>query len=121
MNLHKFDTKVQYLKYRALLGVARAAWEDRLQEVLFTLPKEIVPGKEATMRCCVFKERAVFSERIHLAMGGNPENPNVIEVLDIACDECPASGYEITDTCRAASPTAAKRSAPSRPSPSTSI
>ena len=100
MNLHKFDTKVQYLKYRALLGVARAAWEDRLQEVLFTLPKEIVPGKEATMRCCVFKERAVFSERIHLAMGGNPENPNVIEVLDIACDECPASGYEITDTCR---------------------
>ncbi|MBQ8768020.1 MAG: 4Fe-4S binding protein, partial [Clostridia bacterium] len=27
-------------------------------------------------------------------------NPNVIEVIDIACDECPAAGYEVTDSCR---------------------
>ena len=33
-------------------------------------------------------------------MGGDPENPNVIQVIDIACDECPAAGYEVTDSCR---------------------
>ena len=60
----------------------------------------IVPGKEATMRCCIYKERAIVSERIKLAMGGDKTNPNVIEVIDIACDECPVSGYDVTESCR---------------------
>jgi [FeFe] hydrogenase (group B1/B3) len=33
-------------------------------------------------------------------MGGDTDNPNVIEVIDIACDECPAAGYSVTDSCR---------------------
>ena len=41
------------------------------------------------MRCCIYKERAIVEERIKLAMGGDKNNPNVIEVIDIACDECP--------------------------------
>ena len=52
------------------------------------------------MRCCVYKERAIVSERVKLAMGGNKENPNVIEVIDIACDECPVGGFEVTNACR---------------------
>ena len=32
-----------------------------------------------------------MEERIKLAMGGDKNNPNVIEVIDIACDECPMS------------------------------
>ena len=60
----------------------------------------IVPGKEPTMRCCVYKERAILGERVKLAMGGDKTNPNVIEVIDIACDECPVGGYEVTDACR---------------------
>lgn len=52
------------------------------------------------MRCCVYKERAIVNERIHMAMGGFKENPNVIEVIDIACDECPMGGYEVTESCR---------------------
>ena len=60
----------------------------------------IVPGKTSTMRCCVYKERAILSERVKIAMGGSSENPNVIEVIDIACDECPAAGYEVTNFCR---------------------
>ncbi|MDD4112599.1 MAG: monomeric [FeFe] hydrogenase, partial [Herbinix sp.] len=34
------------------------------------------------------------------AMGGDKNNPNVIEVIDIACDECPVGGYEVTNACR---------------------
>lgn len=98
--MKKFDTKVQYLKYKVLREVARQAWNDTLLENLLEIPKIIVPGKEPTMRCCVYKERAILGERVKLAMGGNKENPNVIEVIDIACDECPAAGYSVTDSCR---------------------
>lgn len=98
--MRKFDTKVQYLKYKVLREVARQAWNDTLLEHVLDIPKIIVPGKEPTMRCCVYKERAILEERIKLAMGGDKSNPNVIEVIDIACDECPVGGYEVTDACR---------------------
>lgn len=100
MNIRKFDTKVQHLKYKVLREVARKAWNDTLLEKVLDIPKEIVPGKTPTMRCCVYKERAILGERVKIAMGGDKENPNIIEVIDIACDECPAAGYEVTDSCR---------------------
>lgn len=98
--MRKFDTKVQYLKYEVLREVACSFWNDTLLESVMDIPKKIVPGKEPTMRCCVHKERAILGERVKLAMGGDKANPNVIEVIDMACDGCPASGYEITDVCR---------------------
>ena len=99
-NMRKFDTKVQYLKYKVLREVARHAWNDTLLESVMDIPKTIVPGKVPTMRCCVYKERAILGERVKIAMGGDINNPNVIEVIDIACDECPAAGYEVTASCR---------------------
>ena len=98
--MRKFDTKVQHLKYKVLREVARQAWNDTLLENILEIPKTIVPGKTSTMRCCVYKERAILAERVKIAMGGDKENSNVIEVIDIACDECPAAGYEVTDSCR---------------------
>ena len=98
--IRKFDTKVQYLKYKVLREVARQAWNDTLLENVLDIPKIIVPGKTPTMRCCVYKERAILAERVKIAMGGSAERQNVIEVIDIACDECPAAGYEVTDSCR---------------------
>lgn len=98
--MRKFDTKVQHLKYKVLREVARQAWNGTLLENVLDIPKIIVPGKVPTMRCCVYKERAILAERVKIAMGGDKENPNVIEVISIACDECPASGYEVTASCR---------------------
>ena len=98
--MRKFDTKVQHLKYKVLREVARQAWADTLLENLLDIPKIIVPGNTPTMRCCVYKERAILGERVKLAMGGDKTNPNVIEVIEIACDECPVGGYEVTNACR---------------------
>ena len=95
----KFDTQVQYLKYKVLREVARYAFEDRLLDAYTEIPKLIVKDKP-TMRCCIYKERAIVEERIKLALGGDKNNPNVIEVIDIACDECPMSGYNVSDACR---------------------
>ena len=100
MGIKKFDTKVQHLKYKVLREVARQAWQDTLLQNVLEIPKMIVPGKTPTMRCCVYKERAVLGERVKLAMGGDKNNPNNIQVIDIACDECPAAGYEVTSSCR---------------------
>ncbi|MBR2324189.1 MAG: 4Fe-4S dicluster domain-containing protein [Clostridia bacterium] len=98
--MRKFDTKVQHLKYKVLREVARLAWSDSLLENVVNIPKTIVPGNVPTMRCCVYKERAILAERVNIAMGGNKDNDNIIEVIDIACDECPAAGYEVTSSCR---------------------
>ncbi|HIV46814.1 MAG TPA: 4Fe-4S dicluster domain-containing protein [Candidatus Acutalibacter stercorigallinarum] len=95
----KFDTQVQYLKYKVLREVARYAFEDRLMDAYTEIPKLIVKEKP-TMRCCIYKERAIVGERIKLALGGDKNNPNVIEVIDIACDECPVSGYSVSESCR---------------------
>ena len=98
--LYKFDTKVQYLKYKVLREVARHAWNDTLLDNILEIPKTIVPGNTPTMRCCVYKERAILGERVKLAMGVDKTNPNVIEVIETACDECPMGGYEVTNACR---------------------
>ncbi len=98
--MRKFDTKVQYLKYKVLREVAREAWNGTLTENVLDIPKKIAPGKIPTVRCCVYKERAILAERVKLAMGGDKADKNIIHVIDIACDECPAAGYEVTDSCR---------------------
>ena len=97
--MRKFDTKIQYLKYKVLREVARYGFEDNLVAAYYEIPKLIVKEKP-TMRCCIYKERAIVEERIKLAMGGDKKNPNVIEVIEIACDECPVSGHVVTESCR---------------------
>ena len=98
--MRKFDTKVQHLKYKVLREVAKLAWNDTLLDNRLDIPTTIVPGNTPTMRCCVYKERAILTERMKIAMGGDSDNPNVIEVIEIACDECPMGGYEVTNACR---------------------
>lgn len=95
-----FDTDVQKLKYQVLREVARYAYEDKLTDCYLDIPKIIAPGPQATMRCCIYKERAIAAERVRIAMGGDRSKPNVIEVIDIACDECPVSSFEVGSACR---------------------
>jgi len=98
--MRKFDTKVQYLKYKVLKEVSKEMWNGTLTENLLDIPKQIIPGKIPTMRCCVYKERAILAERVKIALGGNKEKKSIVEVIDIACDECPIGGYEVTNACR---------------------
>ena len=95
-----FDTNVQKLKYMVLREVARYAFEDRLLDCYPEIPKVIAPGPKATMRCCVYKERAIAAERVRMAMGGNRNDPGIVEVIPIACDECPISTYTVGEACR---------------------
>ena len=96
----KFDTLVQQLKYRVLKEVAKDYWDGTLQEKKAGIPKVIAPGPKATMRCCVYKERAIAADRVEIALGGDKSNPNLLEVIEAACDECPFGGITVTSDCR---------------------
>ena len=81
--MRKFDTKVQLLKYKVLREVARIAFDEgefSLANNFNDIAKTVTSDK-ATMRCCIYKERAIVAERIKLACGGNRANPNIIETV----------------------------------------
>ena len=97
--MRSFETDVQKIKYKVLRAVAEHALNEKMEDVYYSVPLEVVPGRKPTMRCCVYKERAIVGERVHTALGGD-RGDNVIQVIDIACDECPVDRYTVSNACR---------------------
>ncbi|MFT9495354.1 4Fe-4S dicluster domain-containing protein [Anaerosolibacter sp.] len=98
--MRKFETDVQLIKYEVLKEVARMAFEGTLEDQYRSIPEKIVGGPKPRIRCCIYKEKAITEERVSLAMGGNKDSENIIEVLSSACDECPINRFTITEACR---------------------
>lgn len=98
--MRKFENNVQFLKYKVLKEVAASTLNDTLEKDILNIGSNIIPGPKAETRCCIYKERAIITERIKLALGGNSNNRNTIQVIDIACDECPIQKYSVTEACR---------------------
>jgi len=97
---HTFETKIQEIKTSVLTEVARLSWEDQLQTGIQNIPEKIIPGPTANLRCCIYKERAIVSSRVKIALGGNKDNPAEVEVIPIACDECPITEISVSPSCR---------------------
>lgn len=115
--MRKFDSNVQILKYKVLREVARHTWEGNDIFSMFNeIAKEVVRKDHIPMRCCIYKDRAIVAERIRIALGGNKKQPGVVEVIDIACDDCPPRPDTWLRTCVvAALPTSVKELAQRRP------
>lgn len=99
VDLIKFDSNVQLIKYQVLKEVSRLVMNDKLEDIV-DIPEIIVPGPKPITRCCIYHEREVVKQRVKLAFGGNKDICNIIEVLSAACDECPVSRYTVTEACR---------------------
>lgn len=100
MYMQLFDTYVQVIKYKVLCEVAKLAFREELTPAkLMNISNIIIPDGEPTMRCCIYKERAIVNERVSIALGESDEN-HVIEVLQIACNECPVDGIQVSQSCR---------------------
>lgn len=98
--MRKFENNVQLLRYEVLREVAKMTLDGTLEKDYDKIPLIIIPGSKPRTRCCVHKERAIISDRVKLAMGGDKENPNIIETIREACDECPVQRFNVTDSCR---------------------
>lgn len=98
--MRKFETDVQLVRYEVLTEVSKLAFEGTLEKKYKSIPKTLNPGPKARFRCCVYKEREITKKRVKLAMGGDKNNPNTIEVIGAACDECPINRFTVTEACR---------------------
>ena len=97
----KFDTRVQQLRYTVLKEIIRHIDRHDLEASLYDIPKTVVPGPKPSMRCCIYKERAIVEERVEIATRHSiKDDENIIKVIQIACDECPLGGYTVSDACR---------------------
>ena len=94
-----FGNDVRQLKYEVLKGVAKLAYNDMLEEGKDDLPYQIIPGKEAKFRCCVYKEREILRQRIRAATGKTSQD-GVVVVLADACEGCPINRYTVTENCQ---------------------
>ena len=96
-----FDTNLQIIKCNVLAEVARLAFDNDFDYFRISgIPEKVIRDDSPRVRCCVYKERAIVSERVKLGLGGNKSDPTLVEVIDIACDECPVDGIKVTDSCR---------------------
>lgn len=97
-----FDTDVQLQKNKTLTAVAKLAFAGKLDAFsMMGVSKELFPDdSQPTMRCCIYKERAISDEYVKLACGGSPEQTAIVNVIPIACEECPLDGMTVTDNCR---------------------
>lgn len=98
--MKKFDSTTQYIKYKAVKTVLQHAIKGDLQEEILNIPDEIISWKKPTLRCCIYKEKHIFNERIKLATNNTKAYPYIVSVIPGACDECPEAGYEVLNSCR---------------------
>ena len=69
------DATILRLKHEVLYAVAKASWEGKLEEKTHDIPYEIIPGPQATYRCCIYKEREIIPvSYTHLSSWKTAEN-----------------------------------------------
>jgi [FeFe] hydrogenase (group B1/B3) len=98
--MRKYESQVQNIRYKVIHEIAKTVINQEFNQIRYKLPKMIIQGDTPSYRCCVYKEREIISERINLAVDEIGEKNQIIEIIDIACDECPTERYIITEACR---------------------
>lgn len=109
-------TEVVKLRRKVLVELSRLAYKRELTDKIASLLTTIVTEDTPRYRCCVHKERAILEERIKFAlhqsqdrtlteaaeraMKGQKDDLYNVQVMPIACDECPLDKYFITNGCR---------------------
>ncbi|NCB93259.1 MAG: 4Fe-4S dicluster domain-containing protein [Clostridia bacterium] len=118
------DTPVKKIRRKVFTEIAKVGFmssEETLTADVEAIPYTIVQER-ATYRESIYRERAVASERVRLAMGMSlrPENksvhitagieasnidekyyePPLMQVIPSACDGCEPNKYEVSNMCR---------------------
>ncbi len=119
------DTALSKLRHEIFKEVAKVAYEsdeETLRSDLEAIPYTITPDDKPKYRESIYRERAIASERVRLAMGMSlrPEDkpvhatsglsksnisdkyyePPLMQVIPSACEACEDNVYVVTDQCR---------------------
>lgn len=116
------DNKAVYFKREALKRVVKAFDEGTLETKAYRIPFDVIPqDSKSAVRCCIYKERAVFRARTLAALGCSVEKddeatslndyakeallrkdvPEVpLTVMDIACKGCVKARHIVTEACQ---------------------
>ena len=120
------ETPITQIRHNVLKELAKVAFEaddiDNINDKIEAIPYTITPTEVPKYRESIYRERAIASERVRLAMGLSlrPENapvhvtsglsasnisdkyyePPLMQVIPSACDMCEHNVYEVTDNCR---------------------
>lgn len=117
------DTPVRKIRREIFREVANVAYNsDNINNDIEAIPYKLIAGDEAKHRDSIYRERAVVSERVRLAMGMSlrPEDkpvhitdgiqesnidskyyePPLMQVIPSACESCDENKYEVSNMCR---------------------
>ncbi len=117
------ETPVREIRREIFREVANVAYHsENINNDIEAIPYKLVTGDEAKHRESIYRERAVVSERVRLAMGMSlrPEDrpvhitdgiqesnidskyyePPLMQVIPSACDACDENKYEVSNMCR---------------------
>lgn len=119
------DTALRNLRRNIFMEVAKVAYESDIESInndIEAIPYKITPDDKPRYRESIYRERAIASERVRLAMGMSlrPENkpvhitsgldrsniadkyyePPLMQVIPSACEACEDNVYVVTDQCR---------------------
>ncbi|MEG1291854.1 MAG: 4Fe-4S dicluster domain-containing protein, partial [Lachnospiraceae bacterium] len=117
------NTPVNLLRKQVFVEVAKVAYEsDHVNNDIEAIPYKITPGDAPRFRESVYRERAIASERVRLAMGLSlrPEDhpvhitdgveesnisekyyePPLMQVIPSACNFCDDNKYEVSNMCQ---------------------
>ena len=102
-----FSHESRQFKFDILVSICKQAFEGDVDEdKVQAYAKNLVSLDGPRYRCCVYKEREVLRQRVRLAMGKmareeiEPNERQIIHVIDAACDGCSIKKIRVTDNCR---------------------
>ncbi len=96
-----FDSRVQEVKYLVLRELARQTWQKTDAFSAFNeVTNNVLRKGEPPISCCIYKDRAIIADRMRVGLGKDIGKKNTVQVVSIACDECPKSGHTVTSLCR---------------------
>lgn len=122
--MRNFDTPIREIRHKIFMEIAKIGFESTDESLIHdieAIPYNIVEER-AKYRDSIYRERAVASERVRLAMGLSlrPENkavhltdgveasnidekyyePPLMQVIPSACAACAPNKYEVSNMCK---------------------
>lgn len=98
--MRKFESQVQLIRHKVLKEIIERTIQGNFDKTRHKVPKAVLPGDKPMTRCCVYKEREIVSERVDIAADPIGIEDPIIEILELACDECPIERFRVTEACR---------------------